>query len=314
MTPAQEIGASISLAETFREMGRNRDAIAAYERIFTQMRTLGRDRTQTAGTVLNNWALALDASGRKLEAEKVFRRAIEISRDDRGEEAVAPMLLLNYGRTLKALGRLDDAADYADRAYAGAVEAGNDVVINQSLLERNRIYRMKGELAKADTLLLEVESRFQRVLPPEHFVFCVVASERSLLAQARGDLDEALRLANRAVAMMEVALKAGGAQAVYLPTFLRQRSEIETLLGMPDEAVADARRAVDAIQEAAEPGTSSSNLGYADAALGRALRAQGKESEAQQAFQSAAEQLERALGPDHPDSRAMRELTGPAAQ
>ena len=44
--------------------------------------SLGRDDTENAGTLFNNWALALYQSGRALEAERVFRRAIDISRAD----------------------------------------------------------------------------------------------------------------------------------------------------------------------------------------------------------------------------------------
>jgi len=55
------------------------------------MTALGRDDTQRAGTLFNNWALALNLVGRQLEAEKIFRRAIEINRTGEGEQNVSPM-------------------------------------------------------------------------------------------------------------------------------------------------------------------------------------------------------------------------------
>jgi tetratricopeptide (TPR) repeat protein len=70
--------------------------------------------------LFNDWALALDRLGRPAEAEKLYRRAIDISREGEAEEAVSPMLLNNYAKTLHQLGRLDEAADYAERAYAKA--------------------------------------------------------------------------------------------------------------------------------------------------------------------------------------------------
>jgi hypothetical protein len=41
--------------------------------------------------------------------------------------------------------------------------------------------------------------------------------------------------------------------------------------------------------------------------MGRALQAQGKSSEAYAAFQSAAENLQATLGPDHLDTRSARQ-------
>jgi serine/threonine protein kinase len=313
-SPLMDVESSMILADTYRELGRHREALTMFEQASAQLTVLGRDQTQTAGTLLNNWALALQGLGRSLEAEKVFRRALDISRDDRGEETVSPMLLVNYARVLRVLGRLDEAADYAERAHSKALEVDNPVVVNQSLLEQNRIYRMQGNLDRAGEALSEVESRFRKALPPGHYVFSVVACERFLLAQSRGQLQEALTLANQAVVTFEAALKAGGAAADYLPMLLTRRAEVETQLRMPEEAIADARRAVDDLRQAAEPGTYSSFLGEAYAALGRALRAQGNEKEARQAFQSAADHLQSALGPDHPLSREVRELAGLAAR
>src|SRR6266498_3714041 len=104
------------------------------------MESLGRDDTQNAGTLLNNWALALHADGRPLEAEKLFRRAIDISRAGQSEEAVSPMLLTNYARTLRALGRWNEAARTAERAYFKAKQADDRTVFKQAMLLRARIY------------------------------------------------------------------------------------------------------------------------------------------------------------------------------
>ena len=62
------------------------------------------------------------------------------------------------------------------------------------------------------------------------------------------------------------------------------------------------------------PGVFSSTLGRAYLTLGLALRAQGKRDEALTAFRSAAEYLEKALGPDHPDARSARESLGQGMQ
>lgn len=300
----------IDLAEAYRNAGQYREAIAAFEQASRLTTSLGRDDTENAGTLYNNWAMALFQLGQPLAAERIFRRAIEISRADRIDTAVSPMLLLNYGRTLRELGHLDDAADYADRAYAKAQQAGHEVVIDQSLIERARIYREKRDFGRAAAMLAEAEPRLRRNLPPGHYAFASVASERSLISLADGDLPDALRLANEAVAIDEAAIKAGGQGAGVLPTFLLHRSTVELEARRPDDAAADGDRALSLLQAAAQPGTLSSNLGRAYLTLGRALQAQGKREEARVAFQSAAEHLQNALGPDHPDARTARQLAG----
>jgi hypothetical protein len=61
-------------------------------------------------------------------------------------------------------------------------------------------------------------------------------------------------------------------------------------------------------QAASEPETFSTTAGRAYFALGSALQAQQKTSEALAAFRSAAENLEHALGREHPEARAARKL------
>ncbi len=303
-----EMRTLMDLAESYRMAGQGREAIAAFEQTSALMSSLGRDDTENAGTLFNNWALALYQSGRVLEAERVFRRAIDISRADQTEQAVSPMLLVNYARTLRELGRLDEAADYAERAYGKAQQADHQVVINQSLLLRAWIYRDQRDLTRAAAMLAEVEPRLRRNLPPGHYAFSSLASEQSLIALARGDLQAAWQLANQAVAIDEAAIKAGGQGAGVLPILLVRRSTVELELRRPDEAAADAARALSLLQASAQPGTFSSNLGRAYLALGRALQAQGKSEEARAAARSAAEQLQNTLGPAHPDTRSARQL------
>ncbi len=298
----------IDLAEAYRDAGQYREAIAAFEQASRLMTALGRDETENAGTLYNNWAMALYQIGRPLEAEPLFRRSIDVARTDSTEATVSPMVLINYARTLRELGRLAAAADYAERAYTIAERAKHEVVICQSLMERARIYRLQGDLARAEAMLAEVEPRFRRDLPPGHYAFAAIASERSLILLARGDVTNALVLAHQAVYTDEAALKAGGQGAGVLPIFLFRRSAVEREAGQSDAAVADAVRAVSLLQNFTQPGTYSCNLGRAYLTLGLALRAQGKRDEARVAFHSATEHLQNALGSDHPDTRSAGQL------
>jgi eukaryotic-like serine/threonine-protein kinase len=303
----------IDLAEAYRNAGLFREAIAAFEQASRLENSLGRQDTQNAGTLYNNWAMALYQTGRPLEAEPLFRHAIEISRADNTEDAVSPMLLLNYGRALRELGRLDKAADYAERAFTSADKSGQQVVVNQSLIERARIYCEMGDLHRALTMLAQAESRLQRTLPPGHYAFARIASERSLIALAEGDLNNALKLANDAVAMDETAIRSGGQGAAFLPRFLIYQSVVQLAVGHSGDAAASATHALTLLQAAVPPRTFSCYLGRAYLALGQALEAQGKHQQASASFRSAAEHLQNALGPDHADTRRAQQLAGEIA-
>ena len=305
---ALELRVSTELADAYRTAGRNREAILAYERGMALLSTLGRDDTETGATLLNNWALTLYQSGQVLESEKVFRRAIQIEGAGKSEDTVSPMTLNNYAKALQELSHLEEAADYAERAYIKAKQLGQQLVINQSLLERARIYRDQRDFSRASAMLAEVEPRLQGALPAGHYAFAMLASEKALVSDAKGDLRTALRLADQAVSIDEAAIKAGGEGSNLLPVFLVRRSMIELDGQRADQAETDAARAQNLLQVSTPAGTFSSNLGQADLTLGRALRAQGRRAEARTAFQSAAENLQNAVGPDHPDTRIARHL------
>ena len=279
-----------------------------YEQAATMLTALGREDTQTAGTLFNNWASALDGLGRPLEAEKIYRRAIDISRADQTEDAVSPILLVNYGRILRQLGQLDKASDYAERGYDKAQRAGDQIAIIQALLLRASVYKDQGQLDRAMAMLSDAEPRVRRNLPPGHIAFASLISQTSLILQARGELQAALDRADQAIATAEASIKAGQQGADYLPDLLLRRSDVNLQFGRIDDAVADASRAITLLQQSAEPGTYSRDFGHAYLTLGRALQAEGKSGEGRTAFHSAAEHLEIALGSGNPETLQAKQL------
>ena len=303
-----DLHVQMALAESYRTAGQYRNALPAFEQAASLMTALGRDDTETAGTLFNNWALALDLSGRPLEAERLFRRAIDISRADQAEREVSPMLLTNYSRTLFELGRTDEAARYADEAYAKARQSGNEVVINQSLLTRARILRAQGELAQSEAMLSEVEPRLRKALPPGHLAFTTLDTQRALLAVAYGDLQSALRLDNHAFSIADASIKAGQGGADYLQCLLVARSDVERQLGNVDTAVTDAAQGVALMLKDIPAGTHSYYLGHAYYILGRALQARSKHEEAMAAFRSASENLQETVGANHAETRAAQQM------
>jgi eukaryotic-like serine/threonine-protein kinase len=311
-SPAQSAGVELDLltqlAGSYGADGRFRESFATFERAGALLRSLGYDETQKAAELFHAWGVTLVRAGQPLEAEKLYRRAIDISRTSQREEAVLPAVLYEYAGALREIRRFPEAQSYAERVLAKAQEVDNQIIIAQSTLLLGRIYADEGDFARANTKFSEVEPRMRKLLPPGHYAFAALAADKAAVAQGQGNLAKAAQLADEAVAIGEAAIKAGQEGGVWLPTFLSRRSAIQLEAGHAEQAVTDASRALSLLRSVSETGTSSQRLGHAFLALGRALQAQGKSDEALAAFRSAVQQLEPTLGPDHPDCRAAQQL------
>ncbi len=172
--------------------------------------------------------------------------------------------------------RLAESADYAERATQRARQIGNQVAVDQSLLQRARIYRDLHQLDRCQAMLDEVEPRLKRALPPGHYAFASLDNEKALLALARGNLPQALELSNQGVTILEASIKAGGQGESALPTLLKHRSTIELAAGHANLAVADATRAMSLLQPYVENGGYSSRAGWAYLAEARGLVCPGE--------------------------------------
>jgi tetratricopeptide (TPR) repeat protein len=170
------------------------------------------------------------------------------------------------------------------------------------------VYRDRKDFVHARLLLADLEPRMRRLLPPQHYAFASLASDKGLLALAEGDPSRALQFANQAIAIDEASIARGGPCAAYLPVLLTRRSAIELALDKRDAAAADAGKALELLHSSAAAGTASSDVGNAYLARGRAWQALSKPGEARAAFRSAAEHLEATLGADHPDTKIARQL------
>jgi eukaryotic-like serine/threonine-protein kinase len=300
--------AEADLAEAYRDAGRFREAAETFEQLWPRLVAQGRDDTATAGTWLNNWGLAVAQMGRPVAAEKLLRQSMEIHRADASDAALSPMLMTNYAQQLLDLGRLPEAQDYAERALESAKREGDEVVVNQTLLRLARIYRAQHDFVRSLAKLDEVGPRLQSALPPGHYAFAALASERSQTLELEGDTARALDLANLAIRICDEASRQGKACPQYLPNLLRHRASIETTLGQFAPAESDARQALQLLLQQTRPGEFSQSTGHAYLTLARCLTARGRNAEGRAMAHLAAEQLEKSIGADHPDTRSAREL------
>jgi serine/threonine-protein kinase len=299
-----ELSLAMDIAECYRVAGDNRQASDAFQKAYAQLTAMGRGETEKAGTLLNNWALVEDAQGQPLEAEKHYREAVRISSENVSGDGVSPMLENNLARSLKDLDRLPDAAREAERAYSGALQRHDQIVINQSLIVRAGIYRELGQLSRAQSALDEVEPRLHKALPPGHAAFASIGSEHALLLDARGNRKAALAEADRAVTIAEASTQS----ANYLPLTLLRRAQIELDAQDWDRARADASRAADLYEKSVGPGVPSNKVGRSYVALGRALQATGQVDQARKAYARALENLGPSQGADHPGTREASRL------
>ncbi len=264
---------AMDVAEAYRMAGQHVEASAAFSAAYDRMVAMGRDRTEKAGTLLNNWGLARYLLGHPQEAERLFRRAVDIGSADAAGASVSPMLLTNLARPVLELGRVEEAIQIAERADAEAGRVGDNVVHVQSMLLLATAYREQGNLARAAELLAEFErAQRERGLPPGHVAYAALASEQALLAEARGDLGLAAAAADRAVAIAEASEQGRDV----LARSLVRRAHLGVLRGQATAATADARRALALELEKAEPGSVTSVVGRANLALGAALAAAGE--------------------------------------
>jgi serine/threonine protein kinase len=304
----QGLNVLTNLAMVLGDAGKFREADQRFQDASALMSQLGYEDSQKAAKLFNGWGLTLAYDGRQLDAERLYRRALDISRGEDGEQGVAPALLLNYATLLRQLGRKDDASKYLQLAEARAQALHDNILTEDADLLRAKMYADQRQFTKASRLLDDLEIRLRRRYPLEHYVFAEVASARSAIALAQGSPGPATHFAHQAVALDEASIRRIGQCAAYLPTLLVQRSRVELSNGDAESAAADARRALELLHDEANSGVPSSNVGHADLALAQALQESGDQDKAQPVSRNAYANLVTTLGPNHRDTQLSREL------
>jgi len=299
----------VNLAMVLGDAGRFREAESNFQQASDLMTTLGYDDSQKAVKLFDDWALTLSYDGRELEAQRLYRRALDTSRNDETDSTVAPDLLLNYASLLRELGQRTEAARYLDLAAKKAQEL-NDVVLTDDTDLLQAVMSIDAHaFAQANRQLAELEQRQRKRYAPEHYVFAELSSERARIALDQGDLPSAAHFAQEAVALDEASIRRIGQCAALLATLLVRKSGIDLTSGQREEAVSDAKRAITLLEESKDASSVSSNVGRAYLALAQALEAEAKPGEAQLAARKAYANLQTTLGADQPDTQSARQLT-----
>jgi tetratricopeptide (TPR) repeat protein len=150
--------------------------------------------------------------GNRAEAEQLYAEVQTLARE-MGERFTDFDALNNVGNAARALDRLDDAAQWYQRAIASAHAAGNQLYEDMSKSNLALVYDQLGQLAAARTLLEEiVQSNPQRVYP---YAVGFMWNALGQLALKMGNLEEAARYLTDALPFVEQSRSLGGpAEAV----------------------------------------------------------------------------------------------------
>jgi eukaryotic-like serine/threonine-protein kinase len=299
----------VNLATVLGDAGNFRQAEAIFQQASDLMTTLGYDDSQKAVKLFDDWAFTLTYDGRELEAQRLFRRALDISRNDETNSAVAPDLSFNYAVLLNELGQRTEAARYLGLASQKAHELNDNVLADNADLLQAEMFIDRRAFAQATRQLDELEQRLRKRYAPEHYVFAQLSSARARIALGQDDLPSAAHFAREAVETDEASIRRIGQCAALLSSLLVSKSGIDLKDGQREEAESDARRAIKLLEDREDPSILSSNVGRAYLALALALEAEGKPDEAQRAARKAYANLQTTLGPDQPDTQSARQLT-----
>jgi eukaryotic-like serine/threonine-protein kinase len=307
-TDALRMRTVADLAWAYSFAGKNPESLAGYERAAAFLPSLGYEDTVTAAKLFGNWAVELDQIGRTLEAEKIEKRAIMSLQEGNNSDAVTPNYLIDYSKMLSKLNRLDEASDLAQQAYDKGKAGENQVVMGQSLLVLARIAITQTKFDRAVVLLSELDPLMRQILPPGHYAFSVLMTDRAMLALGQGNITRAMDLSKQAVALGEAAIAKSKAGSFTFSTVLLNDSRIALAAGKPEQALSDADRLLAMEQSSDQEGALSAKAGNAYLARARALQAMGRHNDARAAAQVAVERLERSVGPDNPESQSARQL------
>jgi eukaryotic-like serine/threonine-protein kinase len=299
----------VNLATVLGDGGNFREAETIFQQASDLMTTLGYDDSQKAVKLFDGWAFILSYDGRELDAQRLFRRALDISRNDETNSAVAPDLLLNYAFLLRELGQTAEAARYFVLASQKGHDLNDVVLTDYSELLHAEMFTDAHAFAQATRQLAELEQRLRQRYAAEHYVFAELSSERARIALGRGDLPAAAHFAKEAVELDEASIRRIGQCAALLSTLLVSKSGIDLKSGQREEAASDARRAIKLLEDREDSSILSSNVGRAYLALALALEAEDKPDEAQLAARKAYANLQTTVGPDQRDTQSARQLT-----
>lgn len=297
---------TILWADALHELGRPRDAEAAYRLALTRLERIREPGHPMIGLALNNLGLNLHAQGRYPEALATLEQAVAIRAAIEGEAGGTLVSMSNQAVALKAMGRFDEADALYGRVLAVRRRGADPLELATTLnnLGANRL--MMDRAPEAETALREALALRETGLGGGH---PLTAQTLSLLADAlaaQGRLEAAMMMQRRALEALPAE-----AHPLDRAAAMTNLADILKSLGRSTEALPLDRAAFDLTKAALgpeHPETLGAMIGLADSLLST-----GAADAARPLLVEAARLQATALGPDHPARMQPLFLLGVAA-
>jgi len=293
--PTLRINATHLLAIGYDMRGDTAGAEDAYTETWNQLHRFGRDDSNDAATLLNNWAIARTNTD-ILGAFELQAKAISVMEAGETAEAVPAAFRANYARLLNRLARYREARSVYERARTEARQHDNVLTVGTTSLGLARACRSLGDLPCAREALREAAPALTSSFPPLHGFIAELAAERGLLASATGGEEAARRLLTEAVDIYE---KSPERYPSHIEALL-DLARLELQAGRVEEADRWARRALDLSERFRGRVPRSAWVGQSQATLAEIDLARGKGADARRLFAESLDQMRPTLGDSHP--------------
>jgi len=205
-----------NLAETLRGLGRFAEAEAMLRpSLDIYADAYGKQSPRYAG-VVRGLAVSIAGQGERAEqAEELLLASLQIFTQALGEDhAHSADTRGQLGAFYLELGRLDDAALHYQAAIRSlGSQTGQERWLGEARLGLARVERARGDLQAAESELDAAQGLFEASVGLEHSLAAEVATERGRCALVRGQLDQARRLLEPAVAQLAAAPSGSAALA-----------------------------------------------------------------------------------------------------
>jgi tetratricopeptide (TPR) repeat protein len=284
------------LGRLYRELGRNTQAQAAFERAIEQANELQEGRTELLPGLLIELADVRAAQSQYSDAEPLFVRALGLSEELYGRSGVRTVPALDAGgRFFRDRGRYLEAEEHFERAVAILEErAPNHADLPAARNNLATVYRLRGRYDNAEKLYRRSLAALENTFGPNDPEVATALSNIAEVSLEMGKADAAQRLLDRAVSI----LKQGGPSVQdRLPATMDQLAKAYFTGKKYNEAEKTLRASLEVSRAVLGPGhpDTARTLSY----LATLEATQGHFGEAQKLYEQALENLEGAVGKDH---------------
>jgi tetratricopeptide (TPR) repeat protein len=267
------------------------------ERYFAQAlrkyKELGREHSDGALAVLNDWGVSMLGAGVPRRALELLEESVRVERERGPDIELTATVVGNRGLALQSLGRLDQARAAFDLECQLAIGHGDEFSEMHCLVGESSLSIQLAQLDGAQAYLNRLAKLIEKSsLPADSPPARVRALLQGRLDLARGKLAEAR-------AGFDRALVHEGKDPTSMHAYVG-RSMAAIAGNDPDAAVEAARRALRIAGALQGDVPYSSQTGLASLWLGRALLQAGDRVEGRKTLETAIKHLSNTIDPDHP--------------